>query len=152
MNASGAKRTLKANDDFFISYLSNALAAHDLLSDSYFPALPAGAGWSFVEVARRHGDFALVGVTAIIGLDGAGNCSDVRVALFGVAPTAVRSPRAEQALLGQQPGEEAIAAAAAEIVNDIEPPPDIHASSAYRVYVATNLVRRALTEAARRAQ
>lgn len=150
-NASGTKRTLKAGD-FFVSYLTTALAADDLLSDIYFPALPAGAGWSFVEVARRHGDFALVGVAAIVGLDGAGNCSDVRVALFGVAPTAVRSPRAEQALLGQQPGEQAIAAAAAEVAGDIEPPADVHASSAYRIYVATNLVRRALTEAAQRAQ
>jgi len=70
-NASGAKRTLKASD-FFVSYLTTALDADDLLSEIYFPALPAGAGWSFQEVARRHGDFALVGVVAVVGLDDAG--------------------------------------------------------------------------------
>jgi CO/xanthine dehydrogenase FAD-binding subunit len=150
-NASGAKRTLKASD-FFVSYLTTALAADDLLSDIYFPSLPAGMGWSFKEIARRHGDFALVGVAATVGLDGAGACSDVRVALFGVAPTPVRAPGAEQALLGQQPGEQAIAAAAAAISSDIDPPADVHASAAYRVYVATNLVRQALTEAVQRAQ
>lgn len=148
-NASGTKRTLKASD-FFVSYLTTALGSQDLLSEIYFPALPAGAGWSFVEVARRHGDFALVGVATVVALDGSGNCSDVRVALFGVAPTAVRSPRAEQALLGQKPDEQAIAAAAAEVAKDIDPPADVHASAAYRTYVATNLVRRALTEAAQR--
>jgi aerobic carbon-monoxide dehydrogenase medium subunit len=150
-NASGAKRTLKASD-FFVSYLTTALAADDLLSEIYFPSLPAGMGWSFKEIARRHGDFALVGVAATVGLDGAGECSDVRVALFGVAPTAVRAPGAEQALLGQKPGEQAIAAAAAAIASDIEPPADVHASAAYRVYVATNLARQALTEAVQRAQ
>jgi carbon-monoxide dehydrogenase medium subunit len=148
-NAGGTKRTLKASD-FFVSYLTTALGSDDLLSEIYFPALPTGAGWSFVEVARRHGDFALVGVAAVVALDGASNCSDVRVALFGVAPTAVRSPSAEQALLGQKPNEQAIAAAAAEVTKDIEPPADVHASAAYRTYVATNLVRRALTEAAQR--
>lgn len=150
-NASGAKRTLKASD-FFVSYLTTALAADDLLSEIYFPSLPAGMGWSFKEIARRHGDFALVGVAATVGLDGAGACSDVRVALFGVAPTPVRAPGAEQALLGQKPGEQAIAAAAAAIASDIDPPADVHASAAYRVYVATNLVRQALTEAVQRAQ
>jgi carbon-monoxide dehydrogenase medium subunit len=150
-NASGAKRALKATD-FFVSYLTTALAADDLLSEIYFPSLPAGMGWSFKEIARRHGDFALVGVAATVGLDGAGVCSDVRVALFGVAPTAVRAPGAEQALLGQKPGEQAIAAAAAAIASDIEPPADVHASAAYRVYVATNLARQALTEAVQRAQ
>jgi CO/xanthine dehydrogenase FAD-binding subunit len=148
-NASGTKRTLNASD-FFVSYLTTALGSDDLLSEIYFPALPAGAGWSFVEVARRHGDFALVGVAAVVALDGVGNCSDVRVALFGVAPTAVRSRRAEQALLGKKPDEQAIAAAAAEVAKDIDPPADVHASAAYRTYVATNLVRRALTEAAQR--
>ena len=150
-NASGAKRTLKASD-FFVSYLTTALAADDLLSEIYFPSLPAGMGWSFKEIARRHGDFALVGVAATVGLDGAGVCSDVRVALFGVAPTAVRAPGAEQALLGQKPSEQAIAAAAAAIASNIEPPADVHASAAYRVYVATNLARQALTEAVQRAQ
>jgi len=150
-HASGAKRTLKA-DEFFVTYLTTAVEPDELLSEVSFPALPAGTGWSFVEVARRHGDFALVGVAAIVALDETGVCSHVRVALFGVAPTATRSPGAEQALLHQKPDEQTLAAAAVEVVKDIDPPGDVQASVAYRKYVATNLVRRALTEAVQRAR
>ncbi len=150
-NAQGAKRTVKP-DEFFVTFLTTAVEPEEMLSEIYFPTLPAGTGWSFVEVARRHGDFALVGAAATVALDSAGACSNVRIALFGVAPTATRSPSAEQALLNQKPDEQAIAAAASEVVKDIDPPGDVHASVEYRKYVATNLVRRALTEAVQRAK
>ncbi len=150
-NAQGAKRTVKP-DEFFVTYLTTAVEPEEMLSEIYFPTLPAGTGWSFVEVARRHGDFALVGAAATVALDSAGACSNARIALFGVAPTATRSPSAEQALLNQKPDEQAIAAAASEVVKDIDPPGDVHASVEYRKYVATNLVRRALTEAVQRAK
>jgi len=150
-NAQGAKRTVKP-DEFFVTYLTTAVEPEEMLSEIYFPTLPAGTGWSFVEVARRHGDFALVGAAATVALDSAGACSNVRIALFGVAPTATRSPSAEQALLNQKPDEQEIAAAASEVVKDIDPPGDVHASVEYRKYVATNLVRRALTEAVQRAK
>lgn len=150
-NAQGAKRTVKP-DEFFVTYLTTAVEPEEMLSEIYFPTLPAGTGWSFVEVARRHGDFALVGAAATVALDSAGACSNARIALFGVAPTATRSPSAEQALLNQKPDEQTIAAAASEVVKDIDPPGDVHASVEYRKYVATNLVRRALTEAVQRAK
>lgn len=150
-NAQGAKRTAKP-DEFFVTYLTTAVEPEEMLSEIYFPALPAGTGWSFVEVARRHGDFAMVGAATTVALDSAGACSNARIALFGVAPTATRSPSAEQALLNQKPDEQAIAAAASEVVKDIDPPGDVHASVEYRKYVATNLVRRALTEAVQRAK
>lgn len=150
-NANGTKRTIKAND-FFLNALTTALGSDDLLCDISFSTLPAGTGWSFVEVARRHGDFALVGVAATVALDATGQCMDTRVALFGVAPTAVRAPHVEQALNNQKPDEQTIATAAAELVKDIDPPADLHASVEYRRYVATNLLRRALTEAVQRAR
>jgi len=150
-NAQGAKRTVKP-DEFFVTFLTTAVEPEEMLSEIYFPTLPAGTGWSFVEVARRHGDFALVGAAATVALDSAGACSNARIALFGVAPTATRSPSAEQALLNQKPDEQEIAAAASEVVKDIDPPGDVHASVEYRKYVATNLVRRALTEAVQRAK
>ena len=150
-NGNGKKHTLKA-DEFFVTYLTTALGSNDLLTEIYFPALLSSAGWSFVEVARRHGDFAVVGVAATVALDTAGNCSDTRVALFGVAPTAVRAPSVEQALNGQKPDKRTITTAAAEVIKDIDPPGDVHASIEYRKYVATNLVGRALTEATQRAK
>jgi aerobic carbon-monoxide dehydrogenase medium subunit len=147
----GTKRTLKP-DEFFISFLTTALEPGDLLSEVYFPELPAGTGWSFVEVARRHGDFALVGAAATVTLDSMGTCSDARVALIGVAPTATRSPSAEQVLTGQKLDEQIIMAAASQVVKDIDPPGDVHASAEYRKYVATTLASRALTEAVQRVQ
>ena len=149
-NASGTKRTFTA-DEFFVTSLTTVLGSEDLLCSISFSALPANTGWSFVEVARRHGDFALVGVTATVALDTAGRCSTSRVALFGIAPIAVRAPHVEQALSNQMPDEQAITAAAAEVVKDIDPSADVHGSAEYRRYVAVNLVRRALTEAVQRA-
>jgi aerobic carbon-monoxide dehydrogenase medium subunit len=150
-NSSGNRRMLKS-DEFFVSFLTTALNTDELLTEVSFPALPAGTGWSFVEVARRHGDFALVGVAATVTLDNMRTCSGARIALFGVGETAVRSRSAEQALIGQKPGEQVIAAAASEVVKDIHPLSDVHATIAYRKYVARNLVEQALTEAVQRAQ
>ncbi len=150
-NAKGTQRSIKANE-FFVTELTTALDPDDLLCDVSFAIPPAGTGWSFVEVSRRHGDFALAGVAATVALDASGKCSSARVALLGVAPIAVRAPHVEQALSNQTPDEQAIAAAAAELVKDIDPPADLHGSAEYRRYLATNLVRRALTEAVQRAQ
>jgi aerobic carbon-monoxide dehydrogenase medium subunit len=150
VSATGSKRTV-TSDDFFVTYLTTALGTDELLTEVTFPVLSTGTGWAFTEVARRHGDFALVGVAAVISLDGTDACTAARIALFGVGETPVRSSHAEQALLHRKLDEQAIADAASEVVNNIDPPGDIHASAAYRRYVATNLVRSALTEAAGRA-
>jgi aerobic carbon-monoxide dehydrogenase medium subunit len=147
----GSKRMV-TSDEFFVTYLTTALGPDELLSEVTLPVLSTGTGWAFTEVARRHGDFALVGVAAIVSLDASGACTTARIALFGVGETPVRCTNAEQALLHRSVDERAITDAAAEVVSNIDPPGDIHASSAYRRYVATNLVQSALTEAARRAQ
>jgi len=151
VSAGGSKRTI-TSDEFFVTYLTTALGPDELLTEVTFPVLSTGTGWAFTEVARRHGDFALVGVAAIISLDGAGACTTAHIALFGVGETPVRSSNAEQALLHRTVDEQAIADAAVEVVKNIDPQGDIHASAAYRRYVATNLVRSTLTEATGRAR
>ena len=151
VSPTGSRRTVRS-DEFFVTYLTTAVGPDELLSEVTIPVLNAGTGWAFTEVARRHGDFALVGVAAIISLDGDGTCATARIALFGVGETPVRSTYAEQALLHRKVDEQAITAAAAEVVRNIDPPGDIHASAPYRRFVATNLVRSVLTEAAGRAQ
>jgi len=150
VSSTGSRRTVSC-DEFFITYLTTVVGPDELLSDVTLPVLSTGTGWAFSEVARRHGDFALVGVAAIINLDEDGTCSTASIALFGVGETPVRSTNAEQALLHRRVDEQAITEAAAEVVNSIDPPGDIHASASYRRYVATNLVRNAVTEAAGRA-
>ncbi|MCH8815886.1 MAG: xanthine dehydrogenase family protein subunit M [Chloroflexi bacterium] len=148
-SASG-ERTIGAAD-FFVTYLTTALGPADVLTEVRFPLLAEGVGWSFIEMTRRHGDFALAGAGVTIALSG-GECSHARIVLFGVDATPVRSKAAEQALVGQELSEELIASAAQTARDEIgEPLSDNHASSEFRRHLAGVMTARALTEAARRA-
>src|SRR5215831_20151420 len=96
-------RTISA-DRFFVGPLATALQPGELLTEVRVPSLPARTGGAFVEMARRAGDYALVGVAALVSLDAAGRCQRARVALCGVGPGPVRARAAEEALTGQLPG------------------------------------------------
>ncbi len=103
-------------------------------------------------MARRRGDYALVGVAAMLTLDGVGRCSGARVALFSVGEGPVLARRAMASLAGAEPTAERLRAAAALAADeDIDPPSDIHAETAYRRQLARVLTRRALERAAARA-
>lgn len=144
-------RTVPAKD-FFVTYLTSCLEPSEILTEVRFPLLPPGAGWSFIELSRRHGDFALAGVAATLTLSNSGTIADARIALFGVGATALRANAAEAMLHGQRPSEQLFAEAGASAAQSIEEPlSDIHASAEYRRDLARVLTRRALTEAAARA-
>jgi carbon-monoxide dehydrogenase medium subunit len=144
--ADGMVRTIRA-DEFFIDYLTTALRPNEILSEVIFPVLQPPSGYAVEEIARRHGDFAVAGVVVIVDLDGDGKILALRIALFGVAPTAVRARAVEQALIGQQPNDDLIRDAAALLGDALDPPTDIRASSAYRKGAAAVLTARALTKA-----
>jgi aerobic carbon-monoxide dehydrogenase medium subunit len=110
-------------------------------------AQPDGAGSAVVEVARRHGDFALVGVAASVCVDSSGHLADVRIACFGAGSTPLRLRQTEEALTGAEPSEGAVAEAATCVAREVDPSDDIHASADYRRSVAEVLVRRALRAA-----
>jgi carbon-monoxide dehydrogenase medium subunit len=144
-------RTIGAAD-FFVTYLTTALAPTEVLIAASFPALPARTGWSITEMARRHGDFALAGAVTTLTRDERGRCADARIVLIGVGATAVRARAAEQMLTGEPPDAKLFARAAERASTDLEEPQsDVHASAAYRRDLARVLTRRALTEAATRA-
>jgi CO/xanthine dehydrogenase FAD-binding subunit len=106
------------------------------------------AGFAFLEVARRHGDFALVGVAASVSLDERGRCADARVVLLSVGDRPMIAASAAKALVGETPSAEVVRAAAdAAASQDIDPTSDIHASAAYRRQLARVLTRRALETA-----
>jgi carbon-monoxide dehydrogenase medium subunit len=112
-----------------------------------FPAATPGTGVTFHEVARRHGDFAIVGLAASLTLsDGA--ISDARLAFAGISDVPVRATDAEALLLGEIPSSELFDRAARRATEDIDPPADLHGSSEYRKKVAVTLVRRGLQAAA----
>jgi CO/xanthine dehydrogenase FAD-binding subunit len=138
-------------EQFFVGLLTTALEPDELLTEVRFRALPPGAGWGFQEVARRHGDFALVGAAAVVGVDADGTVTHCRLALFGAGPTAVRAHEAEQALLGGQADPRQINQAAALTAGAISPDSDLHATAEYRVHVAGVLSERALSAAVARA-
>jgi CO/xanthine dehydrogenase FAD-binding subunit len=133
---------------FFTSYFTTALEPHEILTETRFPAPPRGMSWSFLEVSRRHGDFALAGVVAGLAVDAEKNSiTGSRLVCFGVGPTPVRVKEAEEALIGQAPKEENFRAAAEVASRGLDPDNDVHATAEYRRSVAGTLVRRALLQA-----
>ena len=139
-------------DRFFVGYLTTSLQPGELLVEVRLPGMAPRTGHAFVEVSRRHGDFALVGVAALATVDADGVCTAAAAALTGVGPVPVRARAAEQGLVGTRLEGKALAAAAARVSEAIAPESDIHASADYRRHVAGVLTRRAFERAARGAR
>ena len=143
------ERTIAAVD-FFEGYFTTTLEPDEILCSVAFPVALPGSGFAIEEVARRHGDFAMVGVAAALTV--ADNVvTDARLALINVAEKPVRATEAEQALVGSAPGAELFKEAAAAATRSLDPSGDLHASPAYRRKVAGVCIRRALETAAARA-
>jgi carbon-monoxide dehydrogenase medium subunit len=145
----GGERVIAARE-FFVSFLTTALEPGEFVIEVQFPILPAGSGSSFLEVARRHGDFALVGVAAAVTVAD-GRCIAAHLALNGVALTPFKPEEAEAALVGSDLGDVAIARAAATTGAAVQPSSDLHADGEYRSHLATVLTDRALRSARERA-
>lgn len=137
---------------FFESFFTTVLAPDEIVTEVRV-TIPGGrSGSTFLELARRHGDFAIAGAVAAVTLsERDGTIADARVGLIGVAPTAVRATSTEEALRGARPTGAAIADAAALVGGHIDPASDIHGSADYRRQAARVLTRRALTRATERA-
>jgi CO/xanthine dehydrogenase FAD-binding subunit len=140
------KRSVRARD-FYQGYLVTDIASDELLIEISLPLPPPGAGWCFAEVARRHGDFAIVATAILLGWDRDRRLNFARVALGGVGPAPARITAAEDVLVGQKPDTELYRRAGDAAAHTIDPPNDIHASAAYRRHISSVLVRRALATA-----
>jgi CO/xanthine dehydrogenase FAD-binding subunit len=145
------ERWLPASE-FFAGFFTTVMEPDELLTEIVVPPLPAHSGWSFLEVARRHHDFALVGVAAVVTLDGADRCRDARLVFFSVGDGPVQAHQAAALLRGRQLTAEAIQEAAELAARaDVDPGSDINASADYRRHLVGVLGRRALTQAVARA-
>jgi carbon-monoxide dehydrogenase medium subunit len=133
--------------EWFEGYLTTARSADEILVEVRFPAAARGTGVAFQEVARRHGDFAIVGVAASLTVAD-GTISDARLAFAGVSDVPVRAAEAEELLAGERPSAELFEEAAIRATAGLEPPGDLHGSPDYRKKVAATLVRRGLQAAA----
>jgi carbon-monoxide dehydrogenase medium subunit len=149
LRSARGERRLPA-EQFFTGLFSTALEPGELLIGVELPASPPRSGWAFEEMARRYGDFALVGVAAQLSLDARGQVSRARIGLLSVGEGPVLAAKAMALLEGQQPAEAALRAAAElAATRDIDPPADIHASADYRRQLTRVLTGRALKRAAK---
>lgn len=126
--------------DFFTGAFATALRDDEILTSIEFPVREGN--WSFLEIARRAGDFAIAIAAVGITLDG-DTCTSSTVVIHGVGSKPVRSTAAQDVLNDSVVGEEVAARAAAAATAELRPPADIHGSSDYRKRVASALVRRA---------
>jgi carbon-monoxide dehydrogenase medium subunit len=149
LRSARARRSVAARD-FYQGYLITDIAPDELLVEIDLCLPPPACGWCCTEIARRHGDFALVAVAVLLGRGTDGRVDFARVALGGVGPAPLRATAAEEALSGNRPEAETFQRAAEAAAQEVEPPADIHASSGYRRHLTTVLVRRALAVAAGR--
>ncbi len=139
--------------DFFTGLFSTALEPDELLVEIAIPASPVRTGWAFVEVARRHGDYALVGVAARVELDQAGACRAARCVFLSVGDGPVDATQCAAALVGRVPDRNGIDEAARLAgERDIDPHGDIHASAAFKRHLTRVLCGRALATASERAR
>jgi carbon-monoxide dehydrogenase medium subunit len=139
------ERTLGAAE-LFQSYLSTTLGPDEILVEVRLPAMAAGTGFAFEEFSRRHGDFAIVGIAAMLVGDGE-RCRTARLATAGAGPVPLRLKAAEQILEHDGLTEAAIEAASRRAAELVEPDSDIHASAAYRRNLTRVLTGRALRRA-----
>jgi CO/xanthine dehydrogenase FAD-binding subunit len=135
--------------EFFVTYLTSSLEPGEILTAVTLTLAPRAAGWSFHEIARRHGDFALAGCAVLAELDAGGEAiARARVALFGVDATPVRLLDAEPAFAGRTAADPAIDEIAADAAAKLEPATDVHGSSAFRRDIARRLIANGVRAAA----
>jgi CO/xanthine dehydrogenase FAD-binding subunit len=142
----GGERTSRPGD-FFLTYLTTSLEPPEMLTEISVPQPPPRTGHAFLELSRRHGDFALVGVAALLTLNATGKISRASLALAGAGPTCLRARVAEGLLLGERPGESLFERAGEQAAKEAEPDDDVHASAEYRRELVSVLTKRALQKA-----
>ena len=137
--------------DWFQGYMTPALEPDEILTAVTLPVWQKPYGYSFMELARRHGDFAIAGTGTLLEVDGSSTITKAAIVVFGAEVAPVRLTAAEQALVGQKAELENFKAAA-EFARKLDAMEDVHFNADYRRQVSATLVRRSLVEAAGRAR
>jgi CO/xanthine dehydrogenase FAD-binding subunit len=150
IKSSTRQRDVPASE-FFMGLLTTDIGSDEMLVEIAYPALPPRTGTCFQEVARRRGDFALAGVAAMVTLDDARRCTEIRLALCGVGETPVDASATAAGLIGTDGDDEAIGAVADEVRGTIDPSGNVHATPDYQRHIAGVLAKRTLRMAFQRA-
>lgn len=129
---------------FFRGIYTTALEPGEILTEVVIPPIQPGWRSSFEELARRHGDYALVGLAAHCRVTD-GRIEEARLVFTGVGLTPVRASRAETALVSRRPDAKVLTDAGRALDADLDPPTDVHASASLRRHLARVLLTRTLT-------
>jgi len=136
---------------FFTTLFETACEDEEILTEIELPSLPAHTGTAFQEVARRHGDYALGGVAAVITLAGNGTCTQARLVYLNAGDVPMVAAQAAAMLVGGTVNDELLTAVAEAAQAEIDPTGDIHASADYKRHLAKVLTIRTLKQAFARA-
>ncbi len=138
--------------DLYLGPFFTSLEADEILTEVEIPGLRVGEGTAFAELARRRGDYAIVGVAVRVRLGADGLCEDAAISLINAGPTPCLAEDAAAALLGEVPTPAAIANAAEIASLQCSPAADMHGSVAYRRHLVRVLTNRVLLRARGRAR
>lgn len=139
--------------EFFQGLFTTALRPDEMLVEVALPPQLPRTGTAFVEFARRRGDYALMGVAAVVTLDEDGRCEAAKLVYLNAGEGPISAPDAADELVGETALPEVIAEAATHAAEDeINPMGNVHATPAYQRHLARVLTRRALERAFDRAQ
>lgn len=143
-----SKRGLRtiAADAFYVGPYSSVLEPDELITAIRFPDWPRDSLFFFREVARRPGDFALIGLVGALAVE-QGRIVRAGIAWFGMGPMPMKARQAESALAGRRLGELDAGAIAELAIADTEPFDDRHATARYRRTVGRRVFTRTLQEA-----
>ncbi|HEV2855649.1 MAG TPA: xanthine dehydrogenase family protein subunit M [Thermoanaerobaculia bacterium] len=150
LRRAGGERWVDARD-FFAGLFTTLLEPDEILTEVAIPAPPPRTGWAFLEVSRRQGDYAQVGIAARVTLDEAGRCREARLVYLNVGGGPVEAREAARRLAGQEISPAAIEAAAEAMRSEMDPTGDVHATAGFKRHLARVLTGRALRLAVERA-
>jgi 6-hydroxypseudooxynicotine dehydrogenase subunit alpha len=138
--------------DFFVGMFTTALKADEMLVEIELPVMPTRTGWAFMEVAPRAGDYALMGVAALITLDENGKCEHVKLVYLNAGDGPVDAKESALLLEGEKPGDKLIdSAAGLASEKEITPYGNVHASPEFQRHLAKVLTQKTLRQAIQRA-
>jgi CO/xanthine dehydrogenase FAD-binding subunit len=139
--------------DFFVGMFTTALEPDEILVEVELPSMQPRTGWSFMEVAPRAGDYALMGIAALVTLDETGKCKEVKLVYLNAGESPIDAKEAAKLLQGESLNDESIASAA-ELASEkeINPFGNIHASTEFQRHLANVLTRKALKQALQHAE
>lgn len=146
MGGGGGERSVPA-DDFFVDLFTTGLAAGELVTAVEVPVMGPGQSGAYIKHRHPASSYAVVGVAAIVTVEG-GSCTAAAIGIGGVTGKPERAGTAEAALVGQEPSNDSIVAAAGAVGDDLANPiGDLYASGEFRVHLASVLTKRVLAEA-----